>query len=76
MRKRIDLSAAASSNNYEAFRRAKKRMLTLQHEQHAEEVKQISESIHVLKPYTLCFGNLIPLTEVEAASLKINIVWK
>ena len=68
--------AVASSYNYENFRRAKKDMLNRTHEQHAEEVKQISKSIHVLKPYTLCFGTLIPLTEVEAVTLKINIVWK
>lgn len=76
MRKRINLMAAASSNDYEAFRRAKRNMLITSHEQHAEEVKAISDAIHTLKPYTMVFGNLIPLTDVEAATLKVTIIWK
>ena len=72
----MNLRAVASSQNYETYKRLHTEYIQQEHEKNHIQVEQISASIHVKKPFVKCFGTLIPITEVEAKTRNIEIIWQ
>lgn len=74
MRKRINLNAVCSSENYELSRKLHREYIKKSHSKNILEVKRITESIVIRKKcFVLCFGKLIEITEAEAARVEQSI---
>lgn len=74
MRKRVNLNAVCSSENYELSRRLHQEYIKRLHSENILEVKRITESIAIRKKcFVSCFGKLIEITEIEATRIEQSI---
>lgn len=74
MRKRINRSCLASSENYEASKKAHVDYLKEQHEKNVKEIEIISTSVIIKKQKYICvFGKLVPVTD-EEISLQSTLI--
>lgn len=62
--------------NYKIHKKVHNEFIQQEHEKNRVQVEQISESIHVKKPFVKCFGKLIEITEIEAKTRNVEVIWQ
>lgn len=73
-RKRINLNAVCSSENYKSSKKLHNDYVKEWHNQHIEEIKVITENIVARKRYFVSvFGELVEITETEAYRIEKSV---
>ncbi len=73
-RKRINLNAVCSSENYKSSKKLHNDYVRDWHNQHTEEIEIITRSIVIKRRYFVSvFGELVEVTETEARMLEKSV---
>ena len=76
-REHFKVNRICSSKNYKESKEYHKKYIREQHSLNISIVETITTEIGLIKhPYVKCFGKLMPITAKEAATLKIEVIWK